>query len=247
MNNKKWANVIIAFLIAINITVVHAAEPHKTQYDPGQYFPWQEEVFSDIKTKYGKAASKRIRKIHDLVIQHYNSSVDEKLKLVNDFMNDLPWLTDSDKWKRDDYWATPMETLATYGGDCEDIAIAKYVALRALNIPDNNLAFAHVQLSDGADHMVLLYWPNEKSQPLVLDNVKLHILPSGNRHDLKAIYAFRTDGTVWLITEHGGKRSIKAKIKNSRLKKWTTVWARMKENRKYLMKLNGGRKLFSGH
>ena len=39
------------------------------------------------------------------------------------------------QWGVPDRWSPPLETLATGRGDCEDYAIAKYVALTAAGIP----------------------------------------------------------------------------------------------------------------
>jgi predicted transglutaminase-like cysteine proteinase len=38
-----------------------------------------------------------------------------------------------------DRWATPLMTFASNAGDCEDYAIAKYVALSEIGIADDNL------------------------------------------------------------------------------------------------------------
>jgi transglutaminase-like putative cysteine protease len=35
----------------------------------------------------------------------------------------------------EDHWSSPLETLQTHRGDCEDYAIVKYVALRQAGLP----------------------------------------------------------------------------------------------------------------
>ena len=70
----------------------------------------------------------------------YKSLVDQqKIVLVNDFMNLTPFKSDQEHWGKQDYWATPIEFLSTNGGDCEDYSIAKYFTLRALGVPDEKL------------------------------------------------------------------------------------------------------------
>lgn len=59
----------------------------------------------------------------DVIQANHEKPVMEKLKLTNDYLNNIPWIADPDLWKREDYWATPFETLTTFGGDCEDMAI----------------------------------------------------------------------------------------------------------------------------
>nr|WP_281721764.1 transglutaminase-like cysteine peptidase [Nitrosomonas nitrosa] len=61
-----------------------------------------------------------------------------QLKLVNDYLNRFPYRPDLENYGAEDYWATPRELFAR-GGDCEDYAIAKYLSLRALGWPAEQL------------------------------------------------------------------------------------------------------------
>jgi predicted transglutaminase-like cysteine proteinase len=55
-----------------------------------------------------------------------------------------------------DYWASPLQTLNSQAGDCEDYAIVKYVALRHLGIAPNDLRLTIVHDSVlQAEHAVL--------------------------------------------------------------------------------------------
>jgi predicted transglutaminase-like cysteine proteinase len=62
------------------------------------------------------------------------------LQKVNDFFNKIPYLTDQEHWGVPDYWATPAEMVASWGGDCEDYAIAKYMSLKELGFRSNACA-----------------------------------------------------------------------------------------------------------
>lgn len=62
----------------------------------------------------------------------------EMARKVNDLANSKPYISDNRNWGTSDYWATPVEFLQK-GGDCEDFAIAKYTALRALGVPEDRL------------------------------------------------------------------------------------------------------------
>lgn len=78
------------------------------------------------------------------------------LRRVNDFFNRIPYETDQEHWGMVDYWATPVEMLASNGGDCEDYAIAKYLSLKELGIPVERMRIAYVRaLRLGENHMVL--------------------------------------------------------------------------------------------
>ena len=68
-----------------------------------------------------------------------------------------------------DYWATPLETLNKGAGDCEDYAIAKYVALREAGITPDNLRLVIVRSTKGQTSHAILAVRYEKNW-LVLDN-----------------------------------------------------------------------------
>ncbi len=78
-----------------------------------------------------------------------------QLVAVNGFVNARRYMEDERNWGIDDYWATPGEFLAR-AGDCEDYAIAKYLSLKELGWPkddlrvvvvrDSNLRVAHAVL-----------------------------------------------------------------------------------------------------
>jgi hypothetical protein len=159
-------------------------------------------------------------------------------------MNELTWIADSDLWKQPDYWATPFETITTFGGDCEDIAIAKYAVLRLMGVPDKHMGFAHVFTSQKQSHMVLVYKASEKEDALILDNQDPDARTAKVRSDLLAVYVFQNDGTIFLIKDQGGgKRDLKSKMENKRLKKWLTAKERAKSNTESFIPFNGGRSL----
>ena len=208
------------------------------------FVPWEDEVFVVIGREHGPEAEKRIRKIMDVIQANHNKPVMEKLELTNDFLNNIPWIADSDLWKREDYWATPFETLTTFGGDCEDMAIGKYAMLRLMEIPDDALGFAYVETREKERHMVLVFKENENSPLYVLDNQNPNVLTGPVRKDLLAIYVFQNDGKLYIIDNKGGKRSVKREFTGRRFEKWATAKERVRENRKKYEKYNGGRPLF---
>jgi hypothetical protein len=67
----------------------------------------------------------------------------------------IPYAID-DKIYGDDYWATPYETIAAGSGDCEDVAILKYFALRHLGVPHEAMRIAQVTNERGVAHSLLL-------------------------------------------------------------------------------------------
>lgn len=130
----------------------------------------------------------------------------QKLELVNDFMNRTPFVRSLQHWGKENYWATPIEFLATNGGDCKDYSIAKYFTLRALGVSDEKLRIIYVkELARYKEaHMVLVYYPDPEAEPLVLDNVIRNILPALARTDLLPVYSFK-GSDLWLAKEQGGR------------------------------------------
>ena len=206
--------------------------------------PWDDEVYVQVGKAYGPEAEKRLRKVIEIILANQNQPVMEKLKLTNDFLNNIPWIADPDIWKQEDYWATPFETLTTFGGDCEDIAIGKYAMLRLLGIPDDSLGFAYVETPEGERHMVLIYKQDDATPAYVLDNQVPEILTGPERRDLLAIYIFQNDGRLYVIGDDGEKRYVKKEFTGRRFEKWATAKERARQNRKKYEKYNGGRPLF---
>ena len=115
---------------------------------------------------------------------------------VNFFVNQVRYREDSDVWGAHDYWATPREFFGQ-GGDCEDYAIAKYVALRALGVPAARLFVLVVkdQLV-GSMHAVLVV--DSEDGPLVLDNRSDLIVPWRDFVHYKPIY-WVNEEAGWLV------------------------------------------------
>lgn len=206
--------------------------------------PWDPAVFERVGELYGTAAAERLRSVHDLVLKYRDAPVETKLEVTNQQLNELPWLTDKEKWNKDDYWATPFETLTTFGGDCEDMAIGKFVVLRAMGIPKSKLNLAYVKLKQtGESHMVLLYGTPGKEPLLVLDNMREEIVPAPERKDLIGLMVFDADGSFRLIKDDGTNRSAGELVTGREMSKLETVKARIKETRETYRKYNKGRPL----
>jgi predicted transglutaminase-like cysteine proteinase len=131
-------------------------------------------------------------------------SNEDKLRRVNDFFNRrIQFADDAQVWGQSDYWATPMETLATGKADCEDFTIAKYFSLREAGIPDEQLRLVYVKARMGGTsspllqaHMVLAWYASPDAEPLVLDNLISDIRSASRRPDLVPVFSFNSQG-IW--------------------------------------------------
>lgn len=181
-------------------------------------FKFSKKSIDHISMKYGQAAESRIRLYEKLIntLKHKNEF--QKLLAVNDFVNQMQWVSDQYAWGEEDHWASPLEFLGKNMGDCEDYVIAKYFALRRAGISDEKLYFTYVK-AVGYDkvHMILVYYPSAKAIPLVLDNINKKILPGTHRSKLIPVYSFNAK-SLFLAKQAGQGRSIPGKDKQN--KRW---------------------------
>lgn len=208
--------------------------------------PWSDNVFVQIETEHGKAASDRMRDIYNFILANANKPLNEKLALVNDKFNELPWVADKNKWNAEDYWATPFETITQYGGDCEDMAIGKFMALRLMGVPKNNLHLGYVKVkATNETHMILVWVNDDRSESFVLDNLVKEVKSGKERTDLVAVYLTDAQGNIIVLSDDGNKRSVKAEVSDKKLKKLETVKNRMRENQEKYKQYNDGKPLIT--
>lgn len=146
----------------------------------------------------------------------------EALQAVNDIVNSqVKWVDDMVHWKVADYWATPAESYASAGGDCEDFSIAKYYLLKELGVPLQRLRITYVRALklQGQAHMVLAYYAAPDAEPVILDNIDPQVRPASQRGDLEPVYSFNDD-EVQIV--QGGKRA-----KPSQIRTWLAVQERL--------------------
>ncbi len=144
----------------------------------------------------------------------------------NTFWNYIPYVRDLRHWGADDYWATPLESLGSNGGDCEDYAIGKYFTLKALGVPAQKLRITYVRaLKWNESHMVLAYYPEPDADPYILDNLVPSVLPASQRTDLEPVYSFNDDD-LWTVTQQNSVG------KSSQIRKWRDLLEKMENERK---------------
>ncbi len=185
----------------------------------------KEQNWVDTVTKtYGKMAGRRVETWREDLEQIKSLPTLTKLKRVNQFMNQMHWVSDSNLWGMNDYWATPLEFLGAGAGDCEDFTISKYFSLLEIGIPDSKLRLIYVKaITYNQFHMVLAYYETPSSEPLILDNIDPQIKPAGQRRDLLPIYSFNGQN-LWLMKSKNGQLA----GDSSRLSLWNDLRNRTK-------------------
>ena len=134
------------------------------------------------------------------------------LSQTNGFFNQVPYRVDRQNWGVEDYWATPSEMLGSFGADCEDYSIAKYLSLKEIGVPIQRLRITYVRaVRLDESHMVLAYYPTDDADPLILDNLTGDIRPASQRTDLEPVYSFNDDD-LWTangLARAGGASNVR--------------------------------------
>lgn len=193
---------IIPYAVLLSTFV---ALPASAQYIDGITEP----LLTRVESKYGSRARDRVADWKKLMVRNIDAArvvaEKKKLKSSNDFFNRIRWVSDQKHWGREDYWATPIEMLGTNGGDCEDYSIAKYFTLKDTQVQTSKLRITYVKAIEyNQAHMVLAYYERPDSEPLIMDNINLRILPASRRNDLLPVYSFNGEN-LWLAKARGKK------------------------------------------
>ncbi len=179
--------------------------------------------------RYGAPAAASIAAWRKLIEEARDLPDQDKLNKVNTFFNRrVLYQTDAQVWQQEDYWATPLEFLGRGAGDCEDFSIAKYITLQMMGIKNEHLRLSYVRYKVGATppiaHMVLGYYPEPTSEPLILDNMISSVRLASMRTDLTPVFSFNSDG-LWV----GGAATSSADP-TARLSRWRDVLERMRQD-----------------
>lgn len=183
----------------------------------------------EVKNKFGADKASHVAALEVALHALESKGVKDQLLGVNAFFDEhIQYATDDIVFKEKDYWATPSELFGHSRGDCEDYAIAKYVALLHLGIHSSKLRLIYVKAKIGRSrvtqaHMVLGYYDSPSSDPLVLDSLVSNVLPGSQRTDLIPVFSFNDSG-IW----QPGKTS-QVSSSTSRLSRWRDVIERMKQ------------------
>ncbi len=126
---------------------------------------------------------------------------------VNDIVNRIRYVNDSQIYGKTDFWATPMEFVAN-GGDCEDDAITKYVALRTLGMPEERMRILILQdLQKNIPHAVLVVYTDNGA--MILDNQFKTVMNSERISHYKPIFSINRNAW-WLHTKPNGNVTVVA-------------------------------------
>lgn len=136
-----------------------------------------------------------LRRWRDMLLPLNGQDARTQLRLINRAVNRFRYVEDFANWRRADYWATPLQFLAR-SGDCEDFAIAKYMALRELGIPSQDMRIVILRdHSRQVMHAVLAVYVD--GRPYVLDNLRDAVVAAEDIDTYEPIYSINEQGW-WL-------------------------------------------------
>jgi predicted transglutaminase-like cysteine proteinase len=128
-----------------------------------------------------------------------------RLELINREINaTIAYTTDAAQWNRSDVWSAPLDrrntgSFDTGRGDCEDYAIAKYVALREAGVPEDEVQLVLVRdVSAQIDHAVLAVRQDDKW--LLLDNRWSRLIEENDASFFNPLFALSADGVKRFTT-----------------------------------------------
>ena len=131
----------------------------------------------------------------DLVGRLRGLPLRRQLDAVNDAINAHPYVSAIQNWGDPAHWETPFEFMRK-NGQCQDYAIAKFLLLRELGVPNDRMRL--VVLRDERrqiDHAVLVV--SADGRELLLDNLIDGVVPASAAADYRAYYSINETGW-WL-------------------------------------------------
>lgn len=204
----------LALMISIFVTVAHAEDESEVR------------MFDSAFGEYGQMADLRIENFQDKIYSLKDLSDQEKVEAVNQIVNEtIVYERDGSLYGKNDYWATPMETIVSGFGDCEDYAILKYHVLKELGVSVDKIKVMYVNARSTAGgvygHMVMAYYDDESNDPLILNNYADDISKMSSHPEFAEIYAFNDNSKNEIVDQ--SKSRIYAAIKSINDKKWDSV------------------------
>ena len=131
----------------------------------------------------------------ELIAELQGKDLQTQLREVHRIFNAKRYILDIDNWGEEDYWATPYQFIKK-DGDCEDYAIAKYMALKALGVPIEDMRVVALEdLNLKLGHAVLVVYVGDEA--LMLDNQISSVVPANSVRHYLPIFSINETGW-WL-------------------------------------------------
>lgn len=118
-----------------------------------------------------------------------------QIRAVNSEMNRRRYILDPINWGLKDYWASPLQFFRKQG-DCEDYAIAKFLSLRALGVPNEDMrVLVLMDTNLKLAHAILVVYVEDKIY--LLDNQISSVVRADTVRHYRPIYSIN-ESNWWL-------------------------------------------------
>ena len=144
-------------------------------------------------------AAQFLRLINAVKSRSGRAQLDEANRGVNVAIR---FVADFTQYGEADRWSAPLATFATAKGDCEDYAIAKYVALRDAGFPIDDLRVVLVRdRTLRQDHAVLAARLDDRW--LILDSLRAELIEDSRVSNFTPLFAIGHRGVILLAASQG--------------------------------------------
>lgn len=117
----------------------------------------------------------------------------DRLSAVNRAVNGMiEYTSDKALYGKRDYWAKPSETLQFGKGDCEDFALLKMSALKAMGIPEKSMSIVVLKITNrNIFHAVLAVSTSQGHY--ILDNLRTNVAMDTSYSNYVPLYSMSAD------------------------------------------------------
>jgi predicted transglutaminase-like cysteine proteinase len=184
-----------------------------------------QDFLQTLEAEYGIDAGRRGQQLALMLDQLRSAPRREQLHRVNRFFNVFRFRADHKQWEREDYWASPVEFIGRFAGDCEDYAIAKYFALSWLGLDNNSMQLSYVYNTLRLEyHVVLEVRDGPSDEVMILDNTNPFVLPAHRRPELTKVVGF--GDTHVSVTLPSGGEQVFERTGRWNMQQWDSVLVR---------------------
>ncbi len=128
----------------------------------------------------------------------------ERVMRANAVLNRVRYVSAEANWHDPNHWETPFEFL-TRGGQCQDYAIAKFMALAAAGVPESALRLVVVHDTETSlDHAITVVYVD--GEALVLDNQVKDVVPAVELVRYVPYYSINRTGWWYHVPVRSGTR-----------------------------------------
>jgi len=151
---------------------------------------------AEARCEAGERPACRLKDWQEFLRDLSSAAFPDQLYRLNRHVNYVRYRTDERNWHRPDFWADPAQFFDR-GGDCEDYAIAKYVALRALGVPAERLRVVVVyDRKNRGDHAILAI--SGPDGVMVLDSNRKRVIDWEETSKRYTPYYSLNEEAVWI-------------------------------------------------